>query len=345
MSLRGAFHEGPGLFLWVSLPGKDLTSDDRIFLEEIRPSGVVLFSENISSPSDENSLQRLRTLIRDIRGVLSPSPVILAIDQEGGRVARLHEGVPSLPPMRELAGAVGVPGLFQAGFDLGQALSALDIDMDFAPVFDVDSNPDNPVIGDRAFSSDPEMAFRLAMSFSQGLSLGGVIPCGKHFPGHGDTLLDSHLALPVVSAPLDILLTREIHPFGRAVSWGIPALMTAHVLYPEIDPDWPATLSVEISEKLLRKRLGFDGLLLSDDFKMAGLREHFPVSVSVERALMATCDGLLAMKSSELARQVMEQLRILSKEKKDWFEKRRREASERLMRIASRREASKSWPL
>jgi len=345
MSRQRAFHDGPGLFLWVSLPGKDLTPADRIFLEEIRPSGVVLFSENIDSPEEENSLQRLRALIRDIRGVLSPAPVILAIDQEGGRVARLHEGVPRLPPMKELSGTVGVPGLFQAGFDLGQALSALDIDMDFAPVFDVDSNPDNPVIGDRSFSSDPEKAFRFAMSFSQGLSLGGVVPCGKHFPGHGDTLLDSHLALPVVSAPMDLLLKREIHPFSRAVSWGMPALMTAHVLYPEIDPDWPATLSVEISETLLRKHLGFEGLLLSDDFKMAGLREHFPLNISVERSLMATCDGLLAMKSSELARQMMEQLQLLSREKKVWFEKRKAEASDRLMRIFYRREASRSWSL
>jgi len=345
MSDSGAFIDGPGLFLWVSLPGMDLTSSDRNFLEEIRPSGVVLFSENIASPTEEDSLQRLRTLIRDIREALSPAPVIVAIDQEGGRVARLREGVPRLPPMKELSRTVGVPGLFQAGFDLGQALSSLDIDMDFAPVFDVDSNPDNPVIGDRSFSSDPESAFRFAMSFSQGLSLGGVIPCGKHFPGHGDTHLDSHFALPTVSDPLDILSGREIHPFRRAISWGIPALMTAHVLYPGIDPDWPATLSVEISETLLRKQLGFDGLLLSDDFKMAGLRNHFPLDVSVERALMATCDGLLAMKSDELARQMMEQLQILSREKKTWFEKRRTEATNRLLRIVSMRQFSKGWSL
>ena len=343
MSLRGAFDDGPGVFLWVSLPGLDLSAADRIFLEDLRPSGVVLFSENIDSPSSPNSLQRLRSLIREIRGVLAPAPVILAIDQEGGRVARLHEGVPSLPPMRDLSRTGGVPGLFKAGYELGRALASLDIDMDFAPVFDVDSNPDNPVIGDRSFSSDPEMAFCYAMSFSQGLSLGGVIPCGKHFPGHGDTHLDSHFALPVVSAPMDVLEKREIHPFSRAISWGIPALMTAHVLYPEIDPDWPATLSVEISETLLRKRLGFKGLLLSDDFRMAGLRDHFPLNVSVERSLLATCDGLLGMKSEDLARQMMEQLEILSVEKKVWFEKRKAEAANRLNQILSMREASKSW--
>lgn len=335
--------DGPGVFLWVSLPGMDLSGSDRIFLEEMRPAGVVLFSENIGPPSSPDSLGRLRELIREIRGVLAPVPVILAIDQEGGRVARLQDGVPKLPPMRELSRAGGIPEIFTAGYELGRALSSLDIDMDFAPVLDVDSNPDNPVIGDRSFSSDPELAFRYAMTFSQGLSLGGVVPCGKHFPGHGDTHLDSHFALPTVPDPMDVLLHREIHPFRRAVSWGIPALMTAHVMYPEIDQEWPATLSVKISETLLRKRLGFDGLLLSDDFKMAGLRDHFPLTVSVERSLLASCDGLLAMKSEDLARQMMEQLHLLSKGKPVWFEKRKTEAVTRLRRVLSMRESSKSW--
>ncbi len=333
----------PGDFMWVSLPEKDLRKEDRAFLKEIKPAGVVLFSENIDDPSAPEARSRLTSLIREIRDVLSPDPVIVAIDQEGGRVARLKWGVPLLPPMRELAGKQGVPGLFQGGYELGCALARLGIDMDFAPVMDVDSNPANPIIGDRSFSPHPEEAFRYAMAFAQGLSLGGVIPCGKHFPGHGDTHLDSHLALPSVPAPLHTLLEREIYPFKRAVAWGIPALMTAHVLYPVLDPLWPATLSVEISQKLLRKTLGFDGLLLSDDFGMAGLKEYFPLKVSVERSLLASCDGLLAMKSMDLAREVYENLKSLQRRKPVWFEKRRIEASRRLSGLRERSRSSEFW--
>lgn len=289
-----------GKWLWVSLPGESLGDSDRRFLTDIRPAGVVLFGENGRTAAG------VSRLIREIREALHPGWVLIAIDQEGGRVARLKEGVPEVPPMRTI-GLTGNPvRAFETAFNLGVALKAADIDIDFAPVLDVDSNPSNPIIGDRAFSKDPETVARMAMAFAHGLEAAGVLPCGKHFPGHGDTSADSHIALPVVDADEKTLAVREWVPFERAIATGIPILMTAHVLFPRLDPKWPATLSSRINRDLLRRRLGFGGLLLSDDLSMAGVGAHFPLPVIVGRSLGTGCDGLLVLKDQEKARKVLD---------------------------------------
>ncbi len=292
-----------GKWIWVSLPGENLGESDRRFLQDIRPAGVVLFGENGRTAAG------VARLVREIREVLHPDEVLIAIDQEGGRVARLKAGVPNVPPMRTI-GLTGDPvHAFETAFKLGLALKAADIDIDFAPVLDVDSNPSNPIIGDRAFSKDPETVARLAMAFSHGLEAGGVLPCGKHFPGHGDTSADSHIALPVVDADEKILSVREWVPFERAIAMGIPILMTAHVLFSRLDPTWPATLSYRINRDLLRRRFGFGGLLLSDDLSMAGVGAHFSLPVIVRRSLGTGCDGLLVLKDQEKARQVLDVIR------------------------------------
>ena len=290
-----------GQWLWVSLPGARLGAEDIRWLHQIRPGGVVLFAENGTRAED------VKKLISEIREALSPQDVWIAIDQEGGRVARLKEGVPRLSPARTLGN--GDPSeIFRSAFHLGRALRQTGIDIDFAPVLDVDSNPDNPVIGDRSFSREPWEVARLSMAFSHGLEAGGIIPCGKHVPGHGDTLLDSHLALPTVDAPEAILSGREFLPFEKAIADGMPMLMTAHVMYPALDKKWPATLSRKIMQDMLRKKWDFRGLLLSDDLSMAAVGKPFPFSVVVERALSVTCDGLLVLKSRD---KPLEAIRII----------------------------------
>lgn len=290
-----------GQWLWVSLPGDRLAGEDIRWLRQVRPGAVVLFSENGTRAED------VKKLISGIREALFPQDVWIAIDQEGGRVARLKEGVPRLPPARSLG--KGDPSeIFRSAFHLGTALRQTGIDIDFAPVLDVDSNPDNPVIGDRSFSREPWEVARLSMAFSHGLEAGGIIPCGKHVPGHGDTLLDSHLALPTVDAPEAILSEREFLPFEKAIADGMPMLMTAHVMYPALDKKWPATLSRKIMQDMLRKKWDFRGLLLSDDLSMAAVGKPYPFSVVVERALSVTCDGLLVLKSRE---KPLEAIRII----------------------------------
>ncbi len=288
-----------GALLWVSVPGPELGPEDRRFLETIDPASVVIFRENVRSPG------QVRELILAIRESCPSGQVLIAVDQEGGRVARLREGVPVLPPMRTL-GKTGDPvRIREAGRELGRALRELGFDVDFAPVLDVDSNPGNPVIGDRAFSSDPLAVGRLAMAFAEGLEAEGIIPCGKHFPGHGDTDLDSHLALPTVQVSREVLENRELVPFREAISAGIPMLMTAHVVYPAWDDLHPATLSRAIVSDLLRERLGYGGLILSDDLLMEAVARNGVANASLS-ALGAGCDGLLVLRNKEAALKVYE---------------------------------------
>ena len=288
-----------GRLLWVSLPGPELTAEDRKFIERVDPLGVVIFRENVRSASQ---VKALTAAIRSVPG----SPRLLAVDQEGGRVARLSDGVPSLPAMRVL-GEKGEKEIEEAGLSLGRSLRALGFDVDFAPVLDVDSNPQNPIIGDRAFSSDPQEAGVKALAFARGLLRGGILPCGKHFPGHGDTSLDSHVALPVVDAPASRLESRELVPFRMAVENRFPLMMTAHVVYPAWDKTVPATLSRTIVTGILREKLGYRGLVVSDDLLMAAVAKGGVVEAALA-SIDAGCDGLLVLKSQKEALSVTESL-------------------------------------
>jgi beta-N-acetylhexosaminidase len=187
----------------------------------------------------------------------------------------------------------------QAGRAMGRELAAAGFNVNFAPVLDVDSNPANPVIGDRAFARTPGRVARLGLAFAEGLMDAGILPCGKHFPGHGDTSEDSHLALPEVARSLKALQRVELLPFRRAIAAGLPMLMSAHVRYPALDPDLPATLSYKILTKLLRHQMGFRGVVVSDDLAMHALDGYGPIAELAPRALAAGCDLLLACQSLE----------------------------------------------
>jgi beta-N-acetylhexosaminidase len=250
--------------------------------------GVILFRRNVEGPRQvaalSNSLGRLAA-----PGVR----FLLSIDQEGGRVARLREGFSSIPTMRRL-GESQDPNLCRAvGRIVGAELRAVGINYDLAPVLDVDTNPKNPVIGDRAFSRDPGEVARLGLSFAEGLLEAGVLPCGKHFPGHGDTLQDSHKTLPRITRSLDELRQIELFPFAEAARRGLASIMTAHVLYPALDDVLPATLSPRILRRLLREELGYTGVVISDDLEMAAIAERFDLAEAARLALLAGNDLLL----------------------------------------------------
>lgn len=217
----------------------------------------------------------MKDLCRAIRDAAKgwPAPVI-AVDQEGGRVQRLRGLVPDMPSMKEIA-SDGQSRAYEAGVVVGEALTDLGFNVDFAPVLDVDSNPVNPIIGDRAFSDDPEIVSKCGIDFMVGLSASGVMACGKHFPGHGDTSADSHVELPVVGAGKDTLSGRELRPFQAAIREGLKMIMTAHCVYTSIDGDHPATLSKPIIGGLLRKQLGFDGVILTDDLGMKAISNRY----------------------------------------------------------------------
>ncbi len=262
-------------------------------------SGTVLFSRNVEGP------RQVRELCREIRaaaGAGRAAPLI-AIDQEGGRVRRLKdEGFTQFPPAR-------CYGSFccrsetvaeAAGRTMAAELSAVGIDIDFAPVLDVDSNPRNPVIGDRSLSPDPAGAARLGIAFAAGMLSRGVIPVGKHFPGHGASDADSHKELPVVRGSRETLMSRDVLPFRRAIRAGIPALMTAHVLYPALDREHPATLSRRILTDLLRRELRFRGVVFSDALEMKAISDRLGIGGAAVAAVKAGCDAVLVCRGDEL---------------------------------------------
>ena len=255
---------------------------------------ICLFGSNIVTPD------QLASLTAQLHAV-APD-VLIATDEEGGDVTRLHLREGSPHPGNAALGVVDDVALTEAvARSIGVELFAAGVDLNTAPVVDVNSNPANPVIGVRSFGADPSLVARHARAYIAGLQSAGVGACVKHFPGHGDTAVDSHLDLPTVVAPLDVLRRRELAPFATAVAAGTLAVMTSHVLLPAIDPSLPATLSPSVL-KLLRDDLGFDGLLVSDALDMKGASAGRGEPAAAVLALAAGCDLLClgAEKDAEL---------------------------------------------
>ncbi len=255
--------------------------------------GVVLFGRNCVEDAQVASLvTALRAHAPDL---------VVAIDEEGGDVTRLDARRGSPYPGALVLGVVDDPGATRSvAATVARRLTAVGVDLDLAPVADVGSNPANPVIGVRSFGADPALVSRHVTAFADGLAHGGVHACVKHFPGHGDTSLDSHLTLPVVARDRAAVEELELVPFGACVAAGVPAVMTAHLLVPALDPELPATLSPAVVRDLLRGELGFGGVVVSDALEMAGVAARYGVGGAAVRALAAGCDALCLGGESEM---------------------------------------------
>lgn len=264
---------------------------------------VMLFRPNIASPA------QVAALVGTLRGAApADAPLIVAIDQEGGLVQRLRAPLTEWPDMLSV-GNTGDPALTERlGRALGSELAALGIGWDFAPVLDVHTNPQNPVIGNRAFGTTPEAVALHALAFWRGLSAAGLIGSGKHFPGHGDTHADSHFTLPVVPHDIDRLRAVELAPFAAAARAGIESIMTAHVIYPALDRNWPATLSPRILTEILRGELGFTGVIVSDDLGMKAVADRYPIEEIAVNSIAAGADHLLIREQRERQRAAFDAL-------------------------------------
>ncbi len=279
----------------LTAPGETLA------LVEEGLGGVVLFARNVASP------QQVAELNRSLKAS-SAGPLLSCVDQEGGRVARLRAPWTEWPPMRKL-GETGDEELAEeVGRVLGTELKSCGFDLDFAPVLDVDSNPSNPIIGDRSFGRDAGLVARMGAALVRGLQALRVAACGKHFPGHGDTAQDSHLTLPRLPHGLTRLRKLELVPFREAIGAGVQSLMTAHVVFEALDPGVPATMSAKAVEGLLRRELGFSGVVFSDDLEMKAVHERFPLAEVVEQSLNAGVDGLLVCRDLKMQHAVVEHL-------------------------------------
>ncbi|HTP41357.1 MAG TPA: beta-N-acetylhexosaminidase [Nitrospiria bacterium] len=292
-----------GQLLVVGFDGTAATPRLKRLIQKERIGGVILFSRNIESP------RQLSALTAALRKSAGERSLLIGIDQEGGRVQRLPKPFTQWPPVNRLGAAQSHDLAYQMGQAIGLELSAVGVNLDFAPVLDVGTATKNPIIGDRAFSHDPAVVAALGLAFIVGLQDQGVIACGKHFPGHGDTSVDSHKALPVVTAKADTLLERELKPFRHAIENRLAAIMTAHVRYLALDPEWPATLSPAILTTLLRETLGFDGVVFTDDLEMKGITDHWAPELAAVQAIKAGADSVLVCKDPNTQDAVLEELR------------------------------------
>lgn len=284
-----------GQLFMVGIPQPTLDNETRTLLQELRPSGIILFRRNYTGPA------ALAVLCAELHSLFSTHMPLIALDHEGGRVHRVSPPFTHFPPAVQLGKTGSVALAYRVGLAMGHELRRVGIDIDFAPVLDVLTNPANTVIGDRAFSSDPYQVALFGRAVARGLRESGVIPCGKHFPGHGGTLMDSHEDLPHDERSREELERIDFYPFQQITLEGIEMLMTAHVRYPTLDPELPATVSPKIITGLLRQHLHYDGVVVTDDLEMGAVVRHSTVEQTVVKALNAGDDLLLVCHKIELA--------------------------------------------
>ena len=233
-------------------------------------------------------LDNQQRLIKDVRETIGREKIFIATDHEGARVCRTPHPVTRFRSAMQWANKS-----HDVGKAMGMELSSLGINMDFAPVMDIHTNPANPVIGDRAFGITPQEVAHHGTEFMDGISTTGVWPCVKHFPGHGDTDTDSHYALPVLNLSEEEIMARELVPFEAAIANGISMIMTGHIMFPKIDPEFPATLSHTITTGILREKLGYNGVIVSDDIGMHAMDAYFQESKTARQFLEAGNDMLM----------------------------------------------------
>jgi beta-N-acetylhexosaminidase len=277
------FH--PGRLVMIDIPGQSLDADTAAFIRRHHVRAVCLFRRNLGAEA------QVRRLTADLREAMGPDALI-GIDQEGGSVVRATF-LPQAPAAMALGAAGDETLAEQVGAAVARGLASLGINWNFAPVLDVNNNPANPVIAERSFAEDADTVTRLAAAWMRGSLAEGVACCVKHFPGHGDTHVDSHHALPTVDKSLAELEALELKPF-RALATTAPAMMTAHIVYPQLDPEHPATLSRRVLGGLLRESIGYDGVVITDALMMKAVHERYGHARAAVLALQAGADMPLA---------------------------------------------------
>lgn len=308
----------------VGLSGTKLSDLDKKILSELSPAGVLLLKRNFLQIGPYHEwLEELRILLHDIHEHAEREKMIISIDHEGGRVLRTPPPITKYPEpstYKEKA--------YEVGKAMGVELSSIGVNVSWSPSCDVNSNPNNPVIGKRAFSDNASEVSNAAIAFLEGLKESNVFGCAKHFPGHGDTSEDSHISLPLVTVSKDTLESRELIPFKNLINSGLDLVMTAHVVYPAWDSSMPATLSQKILQGILRNELGFKGCVVTDDLDMKAISDRFTVQETITHALTAGCDFFIVARYPDgtsdkplLLAKEMSKVKVDSKVSEESFER------------------------
>ena len=278
-----------GQMLLVGIEGTRLDESAKRMISEDKVGGIILYANNIS---DLQGMVKLNNHLKETN-VHNPAPLFISVDQEGGKVSRMPKEFVSIPSNRTV-GNTNKANLAQTmGELLGRELTTTGFNVDFAPVMDINSNPQNPVIGDRSFGSSADRVTKMGLAEIKGLRNSGVIPVVKHFPGHGDTSVDSHMELPVVNKTSQQLAKLEWIPFKAAIKDEVEAVMVAHILFPKIDPKRPASLSKVIIGDQLRGEMGYTGVVITDDLTMGAIVKHYSLETAAIDTIKAGSDVLL----------------------------------------------------
>jgi len=286
MSMRDVRRQAGQLAI-AGFAGHSIPEDLRLLAREFDLGGIILFARNVEAP------EQVAEIAREAQSLARELPLWVSTDQEGGRVARLKSPFTLWPPMLTLGRSGDEKLAARFARALAAELRAVGISLDYTPVLDILTNSRNPVIGDRALAERAEDVAKLGSVIIRTLQEEGIAACGKHFPGHGDTSTDSHHELPVVEHPPDRLERVELVPFRAAIDAGVASIMTAHVLIPALDEARPATLSPHIIDGILKKQLGYRGIVFTDDLDMKAISAKYGTMEAVVAAIAAGCDAVL----------------------------------------------------
>jgi beta-N-acetylhexosaminidase len=297
-----------GQLVMTGISGTSLLPEEAEFLESENIGGVILFANNYENPA------QLAELVNSIQQARSEYPLFIAVDNEGGRVFRFKSGFTQLPSMYDV-GLMDSPKLcYHIAKIMADELNACGVNLNFAPVCDIWTNPKNKVIGDRAFGKDEETVSKFVSSIIRGLQTNGVLSCAKHFPGHGCTTKDSHFDLPIVKRSMEELESEEFKPFTKAIKSRVEFVMMAHLVVDAIDPKLPTSLSPK-AYSLLREELKFNRLIITDDMEMKAITDNYEVGEAAAMAIEAGAD-IIEYRSMDLARLALEGLKEAKKTKR-----------------------------
>ncbi|HSH36724.1 beta-N-acetylhexosaminidase [Schnuerera sp.] len=294
-----------GQLMVVGLNGNTIDDHTLVMLKKYHIGGFVLFKYNISNVNQ--TLELLNDLKR--ANSTNPIPLFLSIDEEGGKVSRLPDSFLKLPPAKKIGDINDKDISLEYGKIIGKRLKSLGFNMNFGPVLDVNSNPKNPVIGDRAFGSTTETVIGNGILVMNGTRSENIISVVKHFPGHGDTNTDSHKDLPVINKELKELKELELAPFIKGIEQETDGIMIGHILFPKLDNKYPATMSIEVITKLLRERLSYEGLIISDDMTMGAIIKNYNIEEAAVEFLKAGGDLLLICHGYENQIKIIEKIK------------------------------------
>ncbi|KOY15210.1 glycoside hydrolase family 3 [Paenibacillus xylanivorans] len=296
--------EKVGQMILAGVQGTTLDAQAKQMITDQKVGGIIFYANNVST------LQGTAKFVQSIKDVnrSNPVPIFMSVDQEGGKVSRMPETVETIPSNGKVGKTKDADLAETMGKLLARQIQLVGFNVDFAPVLDVNSNPNNPVIGDRSFGSSASLVSRMGIAEMKGLRSEGIIPVVKHFPGHGDTSVDSHLDLPVVNKTEKQLAQLEWIPFEAAVKEQVEAVMVAHILFPKLDPDHPASLSDVIIGQHLRGKFKYDGVVITDDLSMGAIAKNYKLNDAAVATVQAGSDILLVAHSYESAKTIFDTL-------------------------------------